>query len=202
MSDPADRIGSVFAGRYTLERELGAGGMATVYLTTDHKHHRKVAVKVLRPEFAAAVGRDRFLREIETVGHLTHPHILPLHDSGVVGDLCYFVMPYVPDAMSLRTRLDREGPLPIEEAIQITREIADGLAYAHANRVIHRDIKPANIMLEAGHAVIADFGIALALDGVPTERLTDTGFSLGTPHYMSPEQAHAGRRTEDRMFFL
>jgi serine/threonine protein kinase len=198
MADSADRIGSVFAGRYTLERELGAGGMATVYLTTDHKHNRKVAVKVLRPEFAAAVGRDRFLREIEIVGHLTHPHILPLYDSGVLDELCYFVMPYVTDASSLRTRLDREGPLPIEEAIQVTREIADGLAYAHAHHVVHRDIKPQNIMLEAGHAVIADFGIALALDGVGADRLTDTGFSLGTPHYMSPEQASAARRLDGR----
>lgn len=197
FADPAPRLKSAFGGRYTIERELGAGGMATVYLTTDHKHNRDVAVKVMKPELAAEVGRDRFLREIEIVGQLIHPHILPLYDSGVVDDLCYFIMPNIAGD-TLRDRLDREGQLPIDEAIRIASEIADGLAYAHSQGVIHRDIKPQNIMLEAGHAVISDFGLALALDGVSANRLTDSGFSVGTPLYMSPEQASAQRRIDGR----
>ena len=198
MVDPAARLSNALASRYVIERELGAGGMATVYLSSDVKHGRMVAVKLLRPELAAALGRDRFLREIDTLGKLTHPHILPLHDSGTVDDdLCYFVMPYV-EGESLRARLDREGQLPIDDAIRFAYEIADALDYAHGRGVIHRDIKPSNVMIEAGHAVLTDFGIALSTDGKRDERLTVAGHSLGTPEYMSPEQASSDKRIDGR----
>ncbi len=193
MTDVLTRLNTALADRYVIERELGAGGMATVYLARDVKHDRKVALKVLRPELAAVIGGERFLQEIKTTANLQHPHILPLHDSGEADGLVFYVMPYV-DGESLRTRIDRDKQLPVEEAIQIGREVADALDYAHRQGVIHRDIKPDNIMLHDGHVLVADFGIALAAS--KTEggtRMTETGMSLGTPHYMSPEQAMGER---------
>ncbi|HTT68281.1 MAG TPA: protein kinase [Gemmatimonadales bacterium] len=187
------RLGSALAGRYRIERELGAGGMATVYLAHDERHDRKLALKVLRPELSAILGGERFLAEIKTTANLQHPHILSLFDSGEADGLVYYVMPYV-EGESLRDRLTREKQLPVEEAIAIAREVADALSYAHGHGVVHRDIKPENIMLAGGHALVADFGIALAASrtGGGT-RLTETGMSLGTPHYMAPEQAMGER---------
>ncbi len=189
MSETVERMNAALAGRYTIERELGAGGMATVYLAEDLKHRRKVAVKVLRPELAAALGPGRFLREIEIAAGLTHPHILPLHDSGEADGFLFYVMPYV-EGESLRDRLDREKQLPVEEALQIAREVADALGCAHKAGVIHRDIKPENLLLQEGHAVITDFGIARAVDVAGGEQLTLTGMSVGTPSYSSPEQSY------------
>ena len=197
MADQLDRLTAALADRYTIEREIGAGGMATVYLAEDLKHHRKVALKVLRPELAAALGSERFLREIEIAAGLTHPHILPLHDSGEAEGYLYYVMPYI-EGESLRDRMTRERQLPIDEAVEITREVADGLAHAHDAGVVHRDIKPENILLSGGHAVIADFGIARAVDAAGTDRLTQTGFAVGTPAYMSPEQATAVENLDGR----
>lgn len=183
---------------YAIEREIGRGGMATVYLAEDRKHHRKVAVKVLRPELAATLGPERFLREIEVAAHLRHPHILPLYDSGQMGgSILYYVMPYV-EGESLRQRLDRDQALSVEESLQLAREVADALSHAHAHGVIHRDIKPENILLEAGHAVVADFGIARAVSSAGGEELTATGVAIGTPQYMSPEQAAANREVDGR----
>jgi serine/threonine-protein kinase len=179
---------TALADRYRIERELGAGGMATVYLAEDVKHHRRVALKVLRPELAHALGAERFLREIETTAALHHPHILPLYDSGAAGELLFYVMPYV-EGESLRDRLAREKQLPIDDALTIAGEISDALSYAHSRGVIHRDIKPENIMLEGGHAMVADFGIARAVSAAGTESITQTGTAVGTPSYMSPEQA-------------
>ncbi len=176
------------ADRYRVERQLGAGGMATVYLAEDLKHKRRVAVKVLRPELAAVVGAGRFLQEIATTASLQHPHILPLYDSGEADSFLYYVMPYV-GGETLRERLDRETQLPIEEAVKIATEVADALDYAHRSGVIHRDIKPGNILLQDGRPLVADFGIALAVSAAAVGRMTETGLSLGTPHYMSPEQA-------------
>ena len=176
MPEPLDRLKAALADRYTIERELGAGGMATVYLAEDLKHERRVALKVLKPEFAAALGPDRFLREIELAARLTHPHILPLHDSGNADGFLYYVMPYV-EGESLRDRLTREKQLPVDDALQISREVADALSYAHSHGVIHRDIKPENILLENGHAVVADFGIAQAVTDSGGKRLTQTGRS-------------------------
>jgi serine/threonine-protein kinase len=195
--DLPDRLAEALKDRYTLERQLGAGGMATVYLAEDRKHHRRVAIKVLKPELAAALGPDRFLREIELSARLTHPHILPLHDSGNADGFLYYVMPYV-EGESLRDRLDREKQLPLDDALQIAREVADALSYAHSHGVIHRDIKPDNILLQSGHAVVADFGIARAVDHAGGDRLTETGMSLGTPAYMSPEQAAASPDLDGR----
>ncbi len=195
MTAAFDRLSTALADRYHIERELGQGGMATVYLAEDLKHHRKVAIKVLRPELAAALGADRFLREIETTASLRHPHILPLFDSGRGGGFLYYVMPLV-DGESLRARLDREKQLPIDDALQVAREVADALSYAHAHGVIHRDIKPENILLESGHAVVADFGIARAINAAAGDKLTETGMAIGTVQYMSPEQA-AGQRDLD-----
>jgi len=188
---------AALADRYSVERELGHGGMATVYLARDLRHRRPVALKVLQPELAYAVGADRFLREIEVAANLTHPHILPLHDSGEVAGLLYYVMPYV-EGESLRDRLDRETQLPVDEALQIAREVADALAYAHGQGVIHRDIKPENILLSGGHALVADFGIARALRQAGGERLTETGMAVGTAAYMSPEQASGERQHDGR----
>jgi len=183
---------AALADRYRIERELGAGGMATVYLAHDVRHNRKVALKVLRPELAHAIGPDRFLREIETTANLRHPHILPLYDSGRAGgradEFLFYVMPFV-EGETLRGRLDREKQLPVDEALRIAREVADALSYAHSRGVIHRDIKPENILLESGHAVVADFGIARAVDAAGGAQLTETGLAIGTPTYMSPEQA-------------
>ena len=182
-----DRLTAALADRYTIERELGAGGMATVYLAHDRKHHRKVAIKVLRPELAAVIGAERFLKEIEVTANLQHPHILPLFDSGEVDSLVYYVMPFV-EGESLRDRLSSRGPLGVEDALTVVKDIAAALTHAHVHDVIHRDIKPENILLEDGEALVADFGIALALSTTDAQRLTATGLSLGTPAYMSPEQ--------------
>jgi serine/threonine-protein kinase len=195
MADQAPDLNAALEGRYRIERELGSGGMATVYLAEDLRHHRRVAIKVLKPDLAAAIGTERFLREITTTANLRHPHIVPLYDSGEGdGVLCY-IMPFV-EGESLRDRLTREKQLPVRDALRIAREVADALQYAHAHGVIHRDIKPENILLESGHAVVADFGIAQAIDVAGKERLTGTGVAIGTPAYMSPEQV-AGEKDLD-----
>jgi serine/threonine-protein kinase len=197
MIDPAERLRAALAQRYAIERELGAGGMANVYLATDLTNRRHVAVKVLKADLSDAAGRSRFQREIEIVANLAHPNILPLHDSGRIDDLCWFVSPWV-RGESLQARFDREGQLPLDEALRIAIEVADALAYAHEHDLVHRDIKPGNIMMEAGHAVVADFGIALQLSAAPADRLTTPGVTPGTPHYMSPEQLHGDRRIDGR----
>ena len=188
------RLRAALAGRYTVERELGRGGMAVVYLARDVKHDRLVAVKVLRPEVSTSLGPGRFLQEISVAARLAHPHIVPLHDSGEAGGLLYYVMPFV-DGETLRARLDREHRLAPADAVRLAREVADALDYAHQQGVVHRDIKPENILLEAGHAVVTDFGIARAIRAAGS-RITTAGFALGTPEYMSPEQA-AGESTVD-----
>jgi serine/threonine-protein kinase len=188
MGDPVSRLNAALVGRYRIERRLGEGGMATVYLAEDLRHQRKVALKVLRPELAAVVGAERFLAEIKTTANLQHPHILPLFDSGEADGFLFFVMPYV-EGESLREKLDRERQLPVDEAVRVATNVAEALDYAHRHGVIHRDIKPANILLLDGKPVVADFGIALAVNAGGAGRLTETGLSLGTPHYMSPEQA-------------
>ena len=190
MSDAPDRLAAALADRYRIERELGQGGMATVYLAEDLKHDRKVAIKVLKPELAAVLGADRFLAEIKTTASLQHPNILPLFDSGTADGFLYYVMPYV-EGESLRDKLDRETQLGVDEAVRITREVADALDYAHRQGVVHRDVKPENILLHDGRPMVADFGIALAVSAAAGGRMTETGLSLGTPHYMSPEQATA-----------
>ena len=190
MSDLPNRLKIALADRYSIERELGSGGMATVYLAEDLKHHRQVALKVLRPELAAVLGAERFVQEITTTANLQHPHILPLFDSGEAEGFLYYVMPFI-DGETLRGKLNRETQLGIEEAVNITTDIADALDYAHRHNVIHRDIKPENILLHDGRPTVADFGIALAVSAAAGGRMTETGLSLGTPHYMSPEQATA-----------
>jgi serine/threonine-protein kinase len=197
MTDAAARLAAALAERYRLERELGQGGMATVYLAHDVRHDRQVAIKVLRPELAAVLGADRFVVEIKTTAALQHPHILPLFDSGQADGFLYYVMPYV-EGETLRTKLDREKQLGIDEAVKITTEVADALDYAHRHGVIHRDIKPENILLHDGRPMVADFGIALALSAAAGGRMTETGMSLGTPHYMSPEQATAEKEITGR----
>ena len=197
MSQLLERAGSVLAERYVLERELGRGGMATVYLARDLKHARQVAVKVLRSQLAAALGPDRFLREIAIASRLTHPHILPLHDSGEAGGLLYYVMPFV-EGESLRERLRREGALPPGEAARIAGEVAEALDFAHAQGIVHRDIKPGNILLEDGHAVVADFGIAKAISSAGGEETSSAGLAIGTPAYMSPEQIVASGPIDGR----
>ena len=196
MTAPA-RLASALADRYRIERELGAGGMATVYLAEDLKHRRKVAIKVLRPELSAVLGSERFLKEIELTASLQHPNILPLFDSGSAEGLLYYVMPFV-EGEALRARLEREHQLPIPEAVRIASAVAAALDYAHRRGAIHRDIKPENILLSDGNALVADFGIALALRDAGGPRLTETGLSLGTPQYMSPEQATAERTVDPR----
>ena len=195
--DQLASLRAALADRYALERELGRGGMATVYLARDLKHGRAVAIKVLNPEIAAALGPERFLREIEVAARLTHPHILPVHDSGEAAGFLFYVMPYI-EGESLRDRLEREGPLPLEDALRITREVASALSYAHSHDVVHRDIKPENILLSGGEAVVADFGIARALTQAGGTRLTETGIHVGTPAYMSPEQASGGGPIDGR----
>jgi len=192
-----DDFKSAIADRYVIEREIGRGGMATVYLARDLKNDRRVAIKLLRQELIGVVGPERFQREVAIVAKLNHTNIVPLHEAGEAGGFLYYVMPYV-EGESLRQRLEREGPLPIEEALSITHEIADALAYAHERGIVHRDIKPANILLAAGHAVVSDFGIARAIAGTGEKRLTETGLAIGTPGYMSPEQALGESRIDAR----
>ena len=190
MSENTEQIRETFSDHYDVEREIGRGGMATVYLATDLKHDRKVALKVLRPELTSALGGERFPTEIRIIAGLTHPHILPLHDSGELGGFLYYVMPYV-EGQSLRERLKDEGELPVHDAVRILREVADALAYAHGRGIVHRDIKPANVMLSGRHALVTDFGVAKAVSAAGGEKLTTVGIALGTPTYMSPEQAMA-----------
>src|SRR2546429_3342897 len=197
LADLLARLQSAVADRYAFERELGRGGMATVYLAQDLKHHRKVAIKVLQPELAAALGPERFLREIEIAAGLNHPHILPLYDSGEAGASLYYVMPYL-EGETLRDRLNGERQLPLEDALRITREVADALSYAHSHDVVHRDIKPENILFQAAHAVVSDFGIARAIRAAAGGSLTATGIAIGTPGYMSPEQGAASARVDER----
>ncbi len=192
MTDTLARLENALSDRYRLERELGQGGMATVYLAEDLKHGRKVAIKVLHPELSAVIGGDRFLAEIRVTANLQHAHILGLIDSGEADGLLYYVMPYVAGE-SLRNRLTRDKQLPVEEAVRLAREVASALDYAHRHGVVHRDIKPENILLQEGSALVADFGIALAVQQAGGNRMTQTGMSLGTPAYMSPEQAMGER---------
>src|SRR5262245_38487348 len=197
LTDVAARLSSALTGRYRLEREIGAGGMATVYLARDEKHRRNVALKVLKPELGAVLGVERFLAEIQVTANLQHPHLLPLFDSGEADGLLFYVMPFV-DGESLRARLDREKQLPVDEAVRIATAIASALEYAHKNGVIHRDLKPENVLLHSGQPVIADFGIALAVSNAGGARVTQTGISLGTPQYISPEQATGDRAIDAR----
>ncbi len=203
MPNVTDQLKVALVDRYLIEGDIGEGGMATVYLAHDVKHNRKVALKVLRPELAAVIGAERFLKEIEVTANLQHPHILPLHDSGTVAqqdggpEFLFYVMPYV-EGESLRDKLDREKQLGIDDAIDIARSVAAALDYAHRKKIIHRDIKPENILLHDGQALVADFGIALAVSAASGTRLTETGLSIGTPHYMSPEQAMGDRELDAR----
>ena len=196
MTDSFAELNTALADRYVIDRELGRGGMALVYLARDVKHERFVALKTLRPEIAMALGRERFLREIKLAAGLQHPNILPVYDSGDAGGTLYYVMPFV-EGESLRDRLDREPQLPVDDALQITKEVAEALAYAHSHDVVHRDIKPENIMLSGGHAVVTDFGIARAVSAAGGDKLTQTGLAIGTPVYMPPEQS-AGTGQVDR----
>ncbi|HEY6947214.1 MAG TPA: serine/threonine-protein kinase, partial [Gemmatimonadales bacterium] len=186
--DVLEQLGAALGDRYRLERKLGEGGMATVFLAEDLKHHRHVAVKLLKPELSAVLGGERFLREIEIAATLQHPHILPLYDSGQAGSLLYYVMPFV-EGESLRQRLDREQQLPVGDALRIAREVGSALQCAHDHGVIHRDVKPENVLLSGGQAVVTDFGIARAVGAAGAEALTQTGMVVGTPRYMSPEQS-------------
>jgi serine/threonine-protein kinase len=197
MPEITSQLKTALADRYVIERELGAGGMALVYLAQDVKHERKVALKVLRPELAAVIGAERFLTEIKVTANLQHPHVLPLHDSGEAESFLYYVMPYV-EGQTLRDKLDQEKQLGIEEAIELTKGVASALDYAHRQGVIHRDIKPENVLIHDGQPLIADFGIALAVSHAGGNRLTETGLSIGTPHYMSPEQAMGDRELDAR----
>jgi len=197
MTNLLDQLRAALSDRYTLQRELGSGGMATVYLAHDLKHDRKVAIKVMRPELSAILGGERFLQEIRIAAQLNHPHILTLHDSGEADGFLYYVMPHV-EGESLRSKIDREKQLPIDEALLVSSQVALALDYAHGQGVIHRDIKPENILLHRGVTVVADFGIALAVTAAGGERLTETGLSLGTPEYMSPEQAAGDRELDAR----
>jgi TolB-like protein/tRNA A-37 threonylcarbamoyl transferase component Bud32 len=188
VTESQARLAGALTGQYTIDREVGAGGMATVYLAHDVKHERKVALKVLRPELSAALGAERFPREIKFVAQFNHPHILSLYDSGEAGGFLYYVMPYV-EGESLRDRLTREKQLPVADAIRILKEIADALAYSHARGVVHRDIKPGNVLLSGRHAVVTDFGVAKAVTAAGGDAMTTVGMAVGTPHYMAPEQA-------------
>ncbi|MEO7522361.1 MAG: serine/threonine-protein kinase, partial [Gemmatimonas sp.] len=192
-----ERLRPALPDRYRIERELGAGGMATVYLALDVRHNRQVAIKVLHAELAAVIGLERFLKEIELTAALQHPNILALFDSGEVDGRPFYVMPFI-DGETLRQRLEREQQLPIADAVLIATQVASALAYAHKRGVVHRDIKPENILLHDGRAAVADFGIALAVQSAGGQRMTQSGLSLGTPQYMSPEQAMGEREITAR----
>ncbi|UCG88524.1 MAG: protein kinase, partial [Gemmatimonadota bacterium] len=197
--DVLARLKQALADRYAIESELGSGGMATVYLAEDLKHHRKVAVKVLRPNLAAALGPERFLQEIEIAAQLQHPNILPLYDSGEADGFLFYVMPHIEGA-SLRDKLAREGELPIADAVRVMRDVVDALTEAHGNSVVHRDIKPENILLRGRHALVTDFGVAKAVsEATGREQLTTAGVALGTPAYMAPEQASADPHLDQRV---
>mgnify|MGYP000959105159 CR=1 FL=1 len=199
MSQPPTQLIAALADRYRIERELGSGGMATVYLAEDLKHHRKVAVKVLRPELAATLGSDRFIREIEVAARLQHPHILGVLDSGDAQGFFYYVMPYV-DGETLRDRITRTGELPVGDAVRLLIEITEALAVAHQSGVVHRDIKPENILLSGRHAMVMDFGVAKAVtEASGRQQLTTAGVALGTPAYMAPEQASADPQMDGRV---
>jgi len=197
VTDAHAHLRTALGARYAIQRELGRGGMATVFLAEDVKHHRQVAIKVLQPELAAVLGPDRFLREVEIAARLNHPHIVPLYDSGETEGFLFYVMPYI-KGESLRARLARETQLAVDDALAITRQVGSALGYAHAQQLIHRDVKPENIMLHEGEAMVADFGIALAVSAAADNRLTRTGFAMGTPEYMSPEQATGDRALDAR----
>jgi len=194
---PNEKLAAALSGRYEIEREIGQGGMAVVYLARDVKHDRKVALKVLRPELSSAMGVDRFPREIHIIAQMHHPHILPLHDSGEVDGFLYYVMPYV-DGETLRARLTSKGQLSINETVRLLMEITDALSYAHKLGVMHRDIKPDNVMLSGKHATVMDFGIAKAVRASTKEKLTTIGIAVGTPQYMAPEQAMAEENVDHR----
>ena len=197
MNAAMERLNAALDGRYTIERELDEGGMATVYLARDLRHDRKVALKVLKPELAAVLGAERFVVEIRTTASLQHPHILPLFDSGTADGFLFYVMPYI-ERETLRGKLNRETQVGVDEAVRITMQVADALDYAHRHGIIHRDIKPENILLHDGRPMVADFGIALAVSAAAGGRMTETGLSLGTPHYISPEQATAEKEITAR----
>src|SRR6266576_3198661 len=202
MLEPVDdlqsRLAAELAGRYTIEREIGRGGMSIVYLAHDTRNERRVALKVLRPDLAHSLGPERFLREIKVAAALQHPHILPLYDSGAADGLLFYVMPYV-DGLSLRDKLVKEGELPIGDAVRVLRDIADALSEAHRHGVVHRDLKPENVMLRGRHALVMDFGVAKALsDATGRQSLTTVGIALGTPTYMAPEQAVADPHVDHR----
>lgn len=198
MTAPPSSLKAALSDRYRLECELGTGGMATVYLAQDVKHRRPVAVKVLREDLTASLGKERFLREITIVAGLAHPHILPLHDSGEAAGWLFYVMPYV-DGPTVRQRLSKSGELPILETVRILRDVADAIAYAHKCGVVHRDLKPENVILAERHALVTDFGVAKALsEATGPQTLTVEGIALGTPAYMSPEQATADPRADHR----
>ncbi len=198
MASTVDRLKSALSERYAIEGEIGSGGMATVYLARDLKHHRRVAVKVLRPDLAAALGTDRFLREIEIAARLQHPHILTLIDSGEAEGFLYYVMPYV-EGESLRVKLAQRGELPINEAVRVLRDVVDALASAHKHGVVHRDIKPDNVLLAENHAVVTDFGVAKAVsEATGREKLTTAGVALGTPAYWPTSSSPGGRRSPGR----
>ena len=200
MHAPPERLIAALSGSYRIEREVGVGGMATVYLAHDLKHDRKVALKILRPELSAAMGTDRFPREIHIIAQMQHPHILPLYDSGAAEGFLYYVMPFV-DGESLRAKMARQGPLPINEAVRLLHEIVDALSYAHARGIVHRDIKPDNVMISGRHAAVTDFGVAKAVSSSAGDKLTTVGIAVGTPQYMAPEQAMAEANIDHRVDF-
>ena len=195
LAAPAGIAGTQLAGRYDVLKQLGAGGSAYVFLARDTRHKRDVAVKILKAEVSDAIGAERFLREIDTLASLEHPGILPLYDSGMLDDVPFFVTPYI-RGLSLRDRLAAETSLPIDDTLRIIREVAEALDYAHSKGVIHRDIKPENVLLHADHALLADFGIARAIDTAAGKNLTDSQLVIGTPAYMSPEQSTGGQHVD------